>query len=122
MICNKVFGEKEPFEDKSETHGLCDICFPKEMEKLKRESKRLREEKMRKNPVMRLNPRGIENLQQKLKSFIKEERDAVREYSRLAKALESMNAPRSIINEVLEIVKDEAEHSAILEDILWAAS
>lgn len=25
--CKKVFGEKEPFEDKSETHGYCDPCF-----------------------------------------------------------------------------------------------
>ena len=25
--CKKVFGEKEPYEDKSETHGFCDPCF-----------------------------------------------------------------------------------------------
>lgn len=24
---NKVFGEKEPFENKDETHGYCDECF-----------------------------------------------------------------------------------------------
>ena len=25
--CKRVFGEKEPYEDKSETHGFCDPCF-----------------------------------------------------------------------------------------------
>ena len=27
MVCEKVFGEKEPFYDKSSTHGICDPCF-----------------------------------------------------------------------------------------------
>jgi hypothetical protein len=27
MVCEKVFGEKEPFYDKSPTHGICDPCF-----------------------------------------------------------------------------------------------
>jgi len=25
--CKQVFGEKEPLEDKSETHGMCDACY-----------------------------------------------------------------------------------------------
>jgi len=33
-ICWIVFGEKEPLEDKSVTHGLCGDCFKVEMEKL----------------------------------------------------------------------------------------
>jgi hypothetical protein len=31
-IGDRIFGEKEPFEDKSETHGYCDPCF--ELEKI----------------------------------------------------------------------------------------
>ncbi len=27
----KIFGEKEPLEDKSETHGFCPDCLRKEM-------------------------------------------------------------------------------------------
>jgi len=27
MVCDMVFGEKEPFYDKSSTHGICDPCF-----------------------------------------------------------------------------------------------
>jgi hypothetical protein len=29
--CKKVMGEKEPLDDKSETHGLCDPCLEKEL-------------------------------------------------------------------------------------------
>lgn len=25
--CKKIFGEKKPFEDKTETHGICPECF-----------------------------------------------------------------------------------------------
>jgi hypothetical protein len=32
--CKKVMGEKEPLEDKSETHGLCDECLPIEMKQI----------------------------------------------------------------------------------------
>ena len=32
-VGKKVFGEKEPFEDKSETHGFCNPCFRLELEK-----------------------------------------------------------------------------------------
>ncbi len=27
--CKKVIGQKPPFEDKSETHGMCESCFSK---------------------------------------------------------------------------------------------
>jgi len=27
MVCDKVFGEKEPLDDNSPTHGMCDPCF-----------------------------------------------------------------------------------------------
>jgi hypothetical protein len=33
-ICGVVYGEKEPFEDKSVTHGLCKKCLKIEMKKL----------------------------------------------------------------------------------------
>lgn len=33
-ICNTCFGEKEPLNDKSETHGLCPFHFKSEMEKI----------------------------------------------------------------------------------------
>jgi hypothetical protein len=36
-ICKKVFGTKEPLEDKRITHGLCDSCFIKEKQKIERE-------------------------------------------------------------------------------------
>jgi len=32
--CGKIMGEKEPYEDKSYTHGLCDECLRKELEKI----------------------------------------------------------------------------------------
>jgi len=31
--CEKIMGEKEPFEDKSITSGLCDPCLKKELKK-----------------------------------------------------------------------------------------
>jgi len=31
MTCKKVIGEKEPLEDKSETHGICDDCMEEEL-------------------------------------------------------------------------------------------
>jgi len=37
MRCKCVMGEKPPFEDKSETHGICDECWPKEHERIKGE-------------------------------------------------------------------------------------
>jgi nitroimidazol reductase NimA-like FMN-containing flavoprotein (pyridoxamine 5'-phosphate oxidase superfamily) len=38
--CKKVFGEKEPLEDRSETHGICEKCFPKVMKRFKEEIKK----------------------------------------------------------------------------------
>jgi len=32
--CGKCYGEKEPLENKAETHGYCDECFEKEMKKI----------------------------------------------------------------------------------------
>ncbi len=34
---NRKFGEKPPFDDLSETGGLCDRCFPIEKERLMKE-------------------------------------------------------------------------------------
>lgn len=31
---DRIMGEKEPFEDKRETHGLCDGCLKLELEKI----------------------------------------------------------------------------------------
>ncbi len=33
-ICGLLYGLKEPLEDDSETHGLCEECFKLEMQKL----------------------------------------------------------------------------------------
>jgi hypothetical protein len=41
-IGDRKFGEKEPLENKNETHGLCDVCFPIEMKEIKESLKRLR--------------------------------------------------------------------------------
>jgi hypothetical protein len=35
-VCWKKYGEKEPLEDKSETHGICEGCFPGELEKIQK--------------------------------------------------------------------------------------
>jgi hypothetical protein len=43
-VCGKIFGEKEPYEDKSYTHGLCDECFKKEIEKIKKYQKEKEDE------------------------------------------------------------------------------
>ena len=39
--CGKILGEKEPLEDRSETHGMCDGC----LEKLKAENQKPTEAK-----------------------------------------------------------------------------
>ncbi len=39
----RIFGEKEPLEDKSETHGYCDECFKLEKIEIQRALKKLRE-------------------------------------------------------------------------------
>lgn len=38
------FGEKEPLENKVETHGYCDTCFPREMEMAMKELERIHKE------------------------------------------------------------------------------
>jgi len=35
-ICWVIFGEKEPFKDKSVTHGYCPKCFRVEMKKIEK--------------------------------------------------------------------------------------
>lgn len=35
-ICWKIMGEKEPYKDKSMTSGICEECFPGELEKLRK--------------------------------------------------------------------------------------
>jgi hypothetical protein len=35
-VCWKRYGEKEPLQDKSETHGVCPGCFPGELEKIEK--------------------------------------------------------------------------------------
>jgi len=39
--CGRVYGEKEPLADKSETHGLCAECLPKEKQRMEAEIKRI---------------------------------------------------------------------------------
>ena len=34
MDCDIIYGEKEPYEDRSYTHGLCPKCFKKRLEEL----------------------------------------------------------------------------------------
>ncbi len=33
-VCKKNQGEKEPFEDKTKTHGLCEACYKSKMKEL----------------------------------------------------------------------------------------
>jgi len=40
---DRKFGEKPPFEDKRETHGLCDACFKFERIEIRRALKQLRD-------------------------------------------------------------------------------
>ena len=42
-VGDRIFGEKEPLEDKSETHGYCDECFEFETVEIQRALKKLRE-------------------------------------------------------------------------------
>jgi len=37
----RVFGEKEPYEDQSESHGICPTCVPLEMARIEEELKRI---------------------------------------------------------------------------------
>lgn len=40
---DRKYGEKEPLEDKSETHGVCSLCWPLELKHIKKEYKKYRE-------------------------------------------------------------------------------
>ena len=40
--CKIVFGEKEPLEDRSETHGLCDECVVVEMKEIEEKMEQMR--------------------------------------------------------------------------------
>lgn len=42
-VGDRKYGEKDPLEDRSETHGICDPCFPREMEDIRAVQKRLRD-------------------------------------------------------------------------------
>ena len=33
-VCKQVYGEKEPLEDRQETHGVCPACWPGELERI----------------------------------------------------------------------------------------
>ena len=44
MICGILYGIKEPLEDDSKTHGLCEECFPLEMKRIDRELEKLKGE------------------------------------------------------------------------------
>ena len=35
MDCEKVIREKAPFEDKSKSHGICDICLKIRLDEIK---------------------------------------------------------------------------------------
>jgi hypothetical protein len=36
-ICGILYGLKEPLDNDSETHGICDDCFPIVMEQIRQE-------------------------------------------------------------------------------------
>jgi len=40
--CCEIFGEKEPFKDKRETHGICLLCFPKVMKDIEGQLKEMK--------------------------------------------------------------------------------
>jgi hypothetical protein len=42
-IGDRKFGEKEPLSDKRATHGICNTCFPKEMEMVRAAIKKHKE-------------------------------------------------------------------------------
>jgi hypothetical protein len=42
-VGDRRYGEKEPLKDRTETHGICDACFPKDMEDIRTAMKKHRE-------------------------------------------------------------------------------
>jgi predicted DsbA family dithiol-disulfide isomerase len=51
MLCNKVFGEKEPLEDKSITTGICPDCWPGEETRLKKLIEKRQQQQTQKDPT-----------------------------------------------------------------------
>jgi len=51
MICNEVFGEKEPLEDKSITTGICPDCWPAEEARLKKLIEKRQQQQTQKDPT-----------------------------------------------------------------------
>ena len=47
--CGEIYGEKEPLEDKSVTHGYCDKCFEEEMKEIRAYQKERRKENVNHN-------------------------------------------------------------------------
>ncbi len=45
LSCFRKYGEKEPFEDRTETHGYCDECFSRILSKRARRVSSLSEGK-----------------------------------------------------------------------------
>ena len=41
MICGILYGIKEPLDDDSETHGICEECFPLELKRIDAELEKL---------------------------------------------------------------------------------
>jgi hypothetical protein len=42
-IGDRKYGEKEPFSDRSETHGVCSKCWSRELRYIRREYKKYKE-------------------------------------------------------------------------------
>jgi hypothetical protein len=49
MDCLNQYGIKEPFENDSETHGLCKTCWDKRIEHIKKRKEEMSREASRKN-------------------------------------------------------------------------
>jgi hypothetical protein len=52
--CNKIFGEKPPFENKDETSGVCDDCWPLEKVEIQTALKKLREAGWKPGDVLKI--------------------------------------------------------------------
>jgi len=56
-VCKKIYGEKEPYENKSITHGYCNECFVLALAKIKNTLKG--GQNVRKHFTQRYNTRRI---------------------------------------------------------------
>ncbi len=54
--CKKVYGEKAPLDDKTETHGLCETCFPIDLAETK-----AKVEELRKKGFLKPAPKQVED-------------------------------------------------------------